>query len=64
MTPLKRRLRDEVFVVRIWTEEDAFRRGAWRASVTHIHSRECRFFTNYGELCEFLERWQQNSAQL
>ncbi|MBV8490511.1 MAG: hypothetical protein JO199_08280 [Candidatus Eremiobacteraeota bacterium] len=54
---MKRRMRDEVFVVRIWTERDLFAKGTWRASVTHVASRESRLFTNYGELCEFLERY-------
>ena len=57
MAPVKRRTNDEVFVVRIWTERDLFAKGTWRASVTHVSTRECRLFTNYGELCEFLDRF-------
>lgn len=62
MNASRRRLRDEVFVIRIWTEPDKIAGGAWRASVTHVLTSECRFFTNYGELCEFLDRWKSACA--
>ena len=42
------------FVIRIWCERHA---SPWRASITHVASRELRYFTNYGELCEFIDRW-------
>jgi hypothetical protein len=58
MAIVRRRPHDEVFVIRIWSESDALTRGSWRASVTHVVTRERRFFTNYGELCEFLDRWR------
>ena len=64
MAGVKRRLRDEVFVIRIWTENDRYTGAApWRASVTHVLTRECRFFTNYGELCEFLDNCKARAFQ-
>ena len=50
------RRREEVFVVRVWSERPEPDDRAWRASVTNVHTSERRFFTNYGELCEFLSR--------
>jgi hypothetical protein len=58
MATARRRPNDEIFVIRVWSEDEASARGAWRASVTHAVTRERRFFTNYGELCEFLDRWR------
>ena len=58
MATARRRPNDEIFVIRVWSENEAPVRGAWRASVTHVVTRERRFFTNYGELCEFLDRWR------
>jgi hypothetical protein len=45
-------------VVRMWQEPDAYGPPQWRAHVTHVITRERRYFTNYGELCEFLDRWR------
>jgi hypothetical protein len=47
--------REESFVVRIWREGQ--RGPQWRACVTHVGSSDRRYFTNYGDLCEFLDRW-------
>ena len=52
--------REAVFVVRIWSERGTTVNGHWRASVTRIDTRERRFFTNYGDLCDFLERWSSD----
>jgi len=41
------RKRDELFVVRIWTEPTQYA-ATWRASVTHVATRECRFILGYG----------------
>ncbi len=49
--------REDSFVVRIWREES--RSPQWRACVTHLGSSELRYFTNYGDLCEFLDRWAE-----
>jgi len=57
MASLQRR-RDEMFVIRIWSENDRLVRSLWRASVTHVASGQRHYFTNYGELCEFLDRWR------
>lgn len=57
-TAQNRRSRDEMFVIRIWAESDKVVRNLWRASVTHVSSGQRHYFTNYGELCEFLDRWQ------
>jgi hypothetical protein len=54
----RRRTSDEIFIIRVWSQEAPPARGAFRASVTHVPTRERRFFTNYGELCEFLDRWR------
>lgn len=51
-----RRPRDHLFVVRFWNEERTPDGGAWRGQVTEVSSRERRYFSNYGELCEFLDR--------
>jgi len=51
-----RTYRHEVsFIVSIWRENEHTR--AWRASVTHVPSRDRRYFTNYGDLCAYLDRW-------
>lgn len=57
-----RRSRDEMFVIRIWSESDRMVRSLWRASVTHVSSGQRHYFTNYGELCEFLDRWRARAA--
>ena len=62
MAMVQKRSRDELFVIRIWSEESAVPRSTWRASITHVVTRERRFFTNYGELCEFLDRWRNLEA--
>jgi len=49
--------REDAFVVRIWHEASAAAEAPWRAIVQHLQSGERRFFTNYGELCEFLDRF-------
>lgn len=51
--------RDELFVVRMWFEGEYSVQTPWRASVTHVSSGRRHYFTNYGELCEFLERWRR-----
>jgi len=58
MPTARRRPSDEIFVIRVWSENDAPLPGIWRACVTHVVTRERRFFTNYGDLCEFLDRWR------
>lgn len=58
----QRRSRDEMFVIRIWSESDRMVRSLWRASVTHVSSGQRHYFTNYGELCEFLDRWRARAA--
>jgi hypothetical protein len=49
--------RGSAFIVRIWLEEG--RNSRWRASVMHLGTGEVRYFTNYGDLCEFLDRWME-----
>jgi hypothetical protein len=49
--------REDRFVVRIWRESAAS--ANWRASVSHLGSREIRYFTEYGDLCDFLDRWAE-----
>jgi hypothetical protein len=51
--------REDVFVLRIWSEADDGYANSLRASVTHVASGERRYFGNYGDLCEFLERWRE-----
>ena len=48
--------REDAFVLRMWREAAAHE-PPWRALVQHLQSGERRFFTNYGELCEFLDRF-------
>jgi hypothetical protein len=48
--------REDAFVVRIWREAPS-PDVPWRAIAVHLASGERRFFTNYGELCEFLDRF-------
>ena len=62
MASLRRRPRDEMFVIRIWSENERIPRDLWRASVTHVSSGQRHYFTNYGELCEFLDRWRARAA--
>ena len=58
MSMLPRRPRDRVFVIRIWPDEAAeHAAGRWRGQVTDLASRDRHYFTNYGELCEFLDGW-------
>lgn len=49
--------REDAFVIRVWHEPGTPHEGLWRAIVQHLESGERRFFTNYGELCEFLDRF-------
>jgi hypothetical protein len=51
--------REHAFLVKIWHEAGSTD-APWRAMVQHVASGERRFFTNYGELCEFLERFRVN----
>ena len=51
--------REQLFVVRMWEECDAYGPPQWRAHVTHVVSRERRYFTDYDELRAFLERWRE-----
>ena len=62
MGSIQRRSQDETFVIRIWSESDRVVRSLWRASVTHVSSGQRHYFTNYGELCEFLDRWREPVA--
>jgi hypothetical protein len=57
-----RRSRDDMFVIRIWSENDRKVRSSWRACVTHVSSGRRHYFTNYGELCEFLDRSRAQAA--
>ncbi len=50
--------REDAFVVRIWREPTPHD-TPWRAFVQHLESGERRFFSNYGELCEFLDLFCQ-----
>ena len=62
MSMLPRRPRDRVFVIRIWPDEAAEQAGGrWRGQVTDLASRDRHYFTNYGELCEFLDRCKARS---
>lgn len=55
-----RRPRDHLFVVRVWSEENEASAGPrWRAQVTHVGTHERHYFTNYGELCDFLDRCRE-----
>jgi hypothetical protein len=62
MPTVQRRPHDEMFVIRIWSESDRTVRHLWRASVTHVSSGQRHYFTNYGELCEFLDRWRSRRS--
>jgi hypothetical protein len=62
MGSTQRRSRDDMFVIRIWSENDRVLRSLWRASVTHVSSGQRHYFTNYGELCEFLDRWSARAT--
>jgi len=55
------RRREELFVVRIWTEPSQYA-ATWRASVTHVATRECRYLLGYAELLEFLDRWRDAAS--
>jgi hypothetical protein len=50
------RAKEEVFLLRVWFEPDAGRQPHRRAQVTHVGSRKCLHFTEYGQLCEFVDR--------
>jgi hypothetical protein len=49
------RRHDDVFLVRIWSEPEEVHPNSWRAAVTHLATNKRRYFTNYAELCFFLE---------
>jgi hypothetical protein len=55
MPVTQKRRREELFVVHIWMEAAEYVGPQWRALVMHVKSRERRYFTNYRDLCEFLE---------
>lgn len=52
MAPPKARL-EEVFVVRVWREADDVA-GHWRGRAEHVRSSKVRYFSNFGDLCEFI----------
>ncbi|HLI94894.1 MAG TPA: hypothetical protein VKT72_02280 [Candidatus Baltobacteraceae bacterium] len=54
--------REDAFVIRIWHEAGTANGAPWRATVQHLESGERRFFTNYGELCEFLDRFTRRTS--
>lgn len=54
--------REDAFVIRIWHEPGTEHEAPWRAIVKHLESGERRFFTNYGELCEFLDRFARRMS--
>jgi len=60
MRPMAKRAED-AFFLRIWTEAEddgeAPPGAQWRALIQHVGTQERRYFTNYGELCEFLDRY-------
>ena len=44
---------EEVFVVRVWCEaQDSA--GHWRGRAEHVGSKSVRYFSNLGDLCEFI----------
>ena len=59
-SPPPRRPHDDLFVIRMWPDEaEDIPAERWRAQVTHVGTRERHYFTNYGELCEFLDRCRE-----
>jgi len=58
MSGERARTRDHLFVIRMWPD-DGDTGEHWRAQVTHVASRERHYFTNYGELCEFIDRCRE-----
>jgi hypothetical protein len=58
----EKRRPDDFFTLRLWCEEGV-RDRQWRAIITHVASGERCLFANYGELCEFLDRWKRRSLE-
>lgn len=56
---MEKEKRDHAFTLRLWM--DGAEGDPWRAVVMHVASGERRYFTNYGELCEFLDRFVRRS---
>jgi len=54
----QRRTPDDLFVIRMWPADGDGSLVHWRAQVTHVASGERHYFTNYGELCGFIDRWR------
>jgi hypothetical protein len=56
------RRHDNVFVVRTWleSEHDA---GTMRGRIDHVGSGRCRYFANYGDLCDFISFAQSAAPQ-
>lgn len=52
MTPSNARF-EEIFVVRIWREA-ADSAAPWRGRAEHVKSANVRYFSNFGDLCEFI----------
>ncbi len=44
---------EEIFVVRIWREA-ADPSAPWRGRAEHVRSSSVRYFSNLGDLCEFI----------
>jgi hypothetical protein len=53
----RRRLED-IFIIRMWSEANDSGVLQWRASVLHVATQERRYFTQYAQLCEFLDHWR------
>ncbi len=52
MMPPNERL-EEIFVVRIWREAGESD-VPWRGRAEHVRSAKVRYFSNFGDLCEFI----------
>jgi hypothetical protein len=44
---------DQIFVVRTWLESPGDPRSM-RGRIDHVASGRCRYFANFGDLCDFI----------
>jgi hypothetical protein len=45
--------KEHVYILRFWSDADGD--DHWRASLEHVHTRECKAFADLSKLAAFLE---------
>lgn len=60
----RRGRKELVFVVRMWAERDESGCFAWRGRVELARTQASRYFTDVGDLCEFIRARQREEEDV